>query len=109
MSSHDPRGDVLRDLVRDVVRDVLREVIAEELAGAALVPNGTRAAGSGHPTKRPVAHGTGEVISRGAVTERQVRAAGKSGRLLIAKGVVVTPLAKERAKAMGVDIVRIDG
>jgi hypothetical protein len=44
-------------------------------------------------------------VERGAVTERHVRAAARSGaRLVAAAGTVVTPLARDRARAMGVDI-----
>lgn len=44
-------------------------------------------------------------VSRGLVTERTVEAAAEQGRrLLIAKGVVVTPLARDKARSLGVDI-----
>lgn len=46
-------------------------------------------------------------VERGALTERQVRAAGQQGAVIhITRRVVVTPLAKERARAMGVQIVK---
>ncbi len=47
-------------------------------------------------------------LERGALTERHVRAAGPSATITITRAVVVTPLAKERAKAMGVEIIRIE-
>lgn len=46
-------------------------------------------------------------VERGALTERHVRAAGQQGASIhISRRVVVTPLAKERARAMGVEIVK---
>jgi len=46
-------------------------------------------------------------LERGALTERHVRAAGQQGAVIHITGrVVVTPLAKERARAMGVQIVK---
>lgn len=46
-------------------------------------------------------------VERGALTERHVRAAGQQGAtIVISRRVVVTPLAKERARAMGVAIVK---
>jgi hypothetical protein len=46
-------------------------------------------------------------IERGALTERHVKAAGQQGAAIhISRRVVVTPLAKERARAMGVQIVK---
>lgn len=44
-------------------------------------------------------------VDRGAVTERHIREAARSGaRVVAARGVVVTPLAKDRARSSGVDI-----
>lgn len=44
-------------------------------------------------------------VERGAVTERQVREAAKTGvSIVAARGVVVTPLARDRARTSGVDI-----
>jgi len=46
-------------------------------------------------------------VERGALTERHVRTAGQNGAVIhITRAVVVTPLAKERARAMGVQIVK---
>lgn len=46
-------------------------------------------------------------FERGALTERHVRAAGQAGAtIIITERVVVTPLAKERARAMGVTITK---
>ncbi|KRC53874.1 MULTISPECIES: hypothetical protein [unclassified Nocardioides] len=44
-------------------------------------------------------------IDTGAVTERQVKAAAESGRrLILGRRAVLTPLARERARALGVPI-----
>jgi hypothetical protein len=49
----------------------------------------------------------GTRIERGALTERHVRAAGPKTTITIGRAVVITPLARERAKAMDVEIIRI--
>ena len=44
-------------------------------------------------------------VERGAVTERHVREAARSGTAIVAaRGVVITPLARDRARTSGVDI-----
>jgi hypothetical protein len=46
-------------------------------------------------------------VEKGAVTERQVRAAAAAGAMIItAKRVVITPLAKDKARSLGVVITR---
>jgi hypothetical protein len=46
-------------------------------------------------------------VERGAVTERHVRQAARAGTTIVAAvGVVVTPLALDRARSTGVDIKR---
>jgi hypothetical protein len=46
-------------------------------------------------------------VQRGAVTERMIRAAAAEGtRLVLAPGAVLTPLAREQARARGVEIER---
>jgi hypothetical protein len=46
-------------------------------------------------------------VERGAVTERTVREAADAGaRLVLAPAAVLTPLARERARALGVEIER---
>jgi hypothetical protein len=62
--------------------------------GAAAAANAAAAAGG--PTLR---------VEKGAVTERIVRqAARESARLVLARGAVLTPLARDQAKALGVEI-----
>ena len=59
-----------------------------------LAPAGV--AGSARPTHR---------IEKGAVTEAAVRAAARDGaRLVLGRGAVLTPLARDRARAAGVEI-----
>ena len=46
-------------------------------------------------------------VERGAVTERKVEAAAKAGgRLVLGPGAVLTPLAREKARARGIQIER---
>jgi hypothetical protein len=60
----------------------------------------------------PVAGGAGPrgpvtQVEKGAVTERVIRAAAAAGtRLVLAPGAVLTPLARDQAKALGVEIER---
>lgn len=52
------------------------------------------------PETRPV-----QRVDTGAVTERQVKAAAEAGRrLVLGRRAVLTPLARERARALGVPI-----
>jgi hypothetical protein len=53
--------------------------------------------------------GAGETlrIDKGAVTERAVRdAAGRGARLVLSRRAVLTPLARDQARALGVQIER---
>jgi hypothetical protein len=54
------------------------------------------------------AAGAGAVrVERGALTERKVAEAAKAGaRLVLGPGAVVTPLAREKARALGIEIER---
>ena len=62
-------------------------------AGAA---NGAERAGEASPVRH---------IERGAVTEAVVAAAARAGeRLVLGRGAVLTPLARDRARASGVQI-----
>ncbi|MEI6360945.1 MAG: hypothetical protein WCP95_02320 [Actinomycetes bacterium] len=98
-------NDLLREVIRDVVREVIREVVAEEMAAAALTRTVSPSAHRSPPTAGTVSSGTR--VDRGALTERHVRAAGPKTTITIGRTVVITPLAKERAKSMGVEIIRI--
>jgi hypothetical protein len=61
-------------------------------------------------TLRRPAHGGGGAamrVERGAVTERTVASAAAAGaRLVLAPGAVLTPLGREKARALGVEIER---
>jgi hypothetical protein len=51
--------------------------------------------------------GGSERIDKGIVTEKKVMAAAKAGkRLVVGKGVVLTPLARDKARQLGVEIER---
>jgi len=99
--------DVLREVIREIVRDVIREVVAEEVAAAGLATTRSTSARRPAPTPGTAAAAPGR-LDRGALTERHVRAVGREGSITIGRAVVVTPLAKERAKAMGIEIIRIE-
>jgi hypothetical protein len=61
---------------------------------------GATGAPSGAPTAAPAIR-----IERGAVTERTVRdAAAQGARLVLAPRAVLTPMARDRARSLGVDI-----
>jgi hypothetical protein len=74
------------------------------LGGAPAAAGGAaaRAAAGGH------AQADGAVrVSRGAVTERKVEEAARAGaRLVLGPGAVLTPLAREKARAKGIAIER---
>lgn len=112
--------EMLREVIRDVVREVIREVIAEEVAAGLAASAASGLAGASTPRRpadarpaRAVAPSStsdqAATFTRGALTERHVRAVGKSGTITIGRAVVITPLARERARAMGVEIIRIEG
>ena len=90
-----PGPDELRALVREVLRDELRAVVREVLRDG--LP--AAAAGSGNGT------GTVQRIEKGAVTERMVAAAAKAGAaLVLGPRAVLTPLARDKARALGVPV-----
>ena len=74
-------------------------------AGAGQVGIGQSGAGQSNGAERagpsaPVRH-----IERGAVTEAVIAAAARAGeRLVLGRGAVLTPLARDRARASGVQI-----
>jgi len=63
--------------------------------------------GGGAAPAAPVRQRTAHQISKGVVTEIMVAEIGKtSDRLIIGKGVVVTPLARDKAREVKLEIVR---
>lgn len=107
--------DMLRDVIREVVRDVIREVIAEEMAAIAASQAPTGATPARHrqvsPPAPPPAQrmrvSTDVLVERGALTERHVRSIGDAKAITIGSKVVITPLARERARTMGIEIIRV--
>ena len=107
MVANQVSSELLREVIREVVRDVLKEVIAEEISAA--MQNGSIKLEAGSPAKTTAAVAVKHHVTRGALTERQVRAAEVDGsNIWITRRVVVTPLARERAKISGIDIIRIE-
>ena len=103
--------DMMREVIREVVRDVIREVIAEEMAAVAAT-QGTTPRPASAPRAAPVTSaapqsGDGVIVARGALTERHVRSAGDAKTITIGGKVVITPLARERARTMGIEIIRV--
>jgi len=71
------------------------------------VPAGAGQAGAGHSNGAERAGPSAPVrrIERGAVTEAVIAAAARAGeRLVLGRGAVLTPLARDRARASGVQI-----
>jgi hypothetical protein len=71
------------------------------------VPAGAGQAGAGHSNGAERAGPSAPVrrIERGAVTEAVIAAAARAGeRLVLGRGAVLTPLARDRARATGVQI-----
>ena len=108
--------DMLREVIREVVRDVIREVIAEEMAAVALSqasgtnhasPRATQPAPRATPPTPRASVPTGVLLDRGALTERHVRSAGDAKSITIGSKVVITPLARERARTRGIEIIRV--
>lgn len=94
---------------RDLLAGRLRFTLAAagfSAAPAVLVPRPGHGSASGRGS--PVPAGTGQAdhrIERGAVTERAVQAAASAGaRLVLGPRAVLTPLARDRARALGVAI-----
>lgn len=66
------------------------------LAGPAAAPVGVPAGAAEGPVQR---------VDKGAVTERHVKAAAQAGaRIVLGRGAVLTPLAREKARALGVHV-----
>jgi hypothetical protein len=97
----------LRALIRDVLREVIREELGRALAepGAPGLPPANSAGAQRGPG--PATPATVHRVERGAVTERAVNAAAAAGAALsIGPRAVLTPLARDRARTLGVVIER---
>ena len=99
----DSGGD-LTSFARDLLQapeDIRVGILAGKI-GLGLAPR-TQAAAHPAPASQRAAH----QIAKGVVTEIMVAEIGKTGdRLIIGKGVVVTPLARDKAREMKLEIVR---
>jgi hypothetical protein len=98
--------DDLNRFVRDILtrgdRDaILAGRVRFTLGAAAGRPPGPESIPSGSSGGGPTR------VARGAVTERTVAAAAKAGgRLVLGPRAVLTPLAREKARALGIEIER---
>jgi len=85
-------------------RDVKAGRIRFRLAAAGSVADDPAA-----PTTRPDTAAVVVRIDRGAVTEARVREVARSGsgsRIVLGRAAVITPLARDRARALGVAVER---
>ena len=87
-------------------RDLLAGRFRFTLASAGIGPAPVGGSGNGRGSLIPAGLGAGDHrIERGAVTERAVQAAANAGaRLVLGPRAVLTPLARDRARALGVPI-----
>ena len=99
--------DMLREVIREVVRDVIREVIAEEMAVIAATQSVPAKPTTARPAPQARAGSNGVLLESGALTERHVRSVGDTKTITIGRKVVITPLARERARTMGIEIIRV--
>ena len=100
---------VLADAAHPTRRRAIEMGRTRFLLGDASARPGAVSPQSAQSPQSPQSPKGGEIerIMRGAVTERHVIAAAKDGRIIvIGERVVITPLAKERARATGVEIRR---
>ncbi|MBP6996889.1 MAG: hypothetical protein KBB39_12190 [Phycicoccus sp.] len=93
----------LRGLIREVLRELVRDEVARALADLRPAAGAARSA----PTRAPARAATLRQSPRGGVvTERTVDAAGRAGDtvIVLGRGAVATPLAKDRARRLGIRI-----
>ena len=77
-------------------RPVGQRPVGQRLAGQRQAAQKQAAQGPGSPVRR---------VERGAVTEKVIRDAARAGeRLVLGPGAVLTPLARDRTRASGVEI-----
>lgn len=100
----DDSGD-LTAFARDLLQaqeDVKTAVLSGKIQFSLAARNGVTASAAA-----PAASRSPHQISKGVVTEVMVTEIGKShDRLIVGKGVVVTPLARDRAREVKLEIVR---
>jgi hypothetical protein len=89
---------------REELRSGRKRFRLPDIGSVTPAPAGT-APMSGHGAERSGESTPVRRIERGAVTEAAVRAAARAGeRLVLGRGAVLTPLARDRARASGVPI-----
>jgi hypothetical protein len=100
IASQDDLNRAIRRILVDATDPLRRAAIERgEVAFVLSVP----AQAMGRPAPVEQVHR----VEKGAVTERQVRAAAEAGAVIVtAKRVVITPLAKDKARSLGVVITR---
>jgi hypothetical protein len=112
-----PAADVAADRAEDVtlVTDADVAAFVHRILRLARDPKQREAMESGRlafrlkgaRTSEPVRSAGGERIDKGLLTERAVIAAAKAGkRLVVGRHVVLTPLARDKARQLGVEIER---
>lgn len=90
---------ILADASHPARRTALQSGKVRFVLGSSATRSSAASPGAGQPQEHR--------FERGALTERHVRAAAQAGVSITITGrVVVTPLAKDRARAMGVTIVK---
>ena len=95
---------LLRRVAAQCADPARREAIHEGRHGFRLAASDTATTPAGPAAAPPVAPGVVRV-ERGAVTERAVRRAAADGaRLVLGARAVMTPLARDRARALGVPV-----
>ncbi len=99
VGSDDDLDELVRTVARECADPQRREALATGRLRYRLSP-GPDGSGEADEAGGPVLR-----VERGAVTERHVREASRTGaRIVAARGVVLTPLARDRARSSGVDI-----
>lgn len=109
MASREWLRDLIRERVAEVVADTLSGIVAEtvaeilqELKAAQLVPKPTELNLERNRTQ------TRKRIDKGVLTERMFAGLAKAGVevIHIARDVVITPLAREKARALHIKLKR---
>jgi hypothetical protein len=99
--------DDLNRFVRDILTRADRDAILAGRVRFTLGATGGRPSGPERGPSGGSPLGGPTRVARGAVTERTVAAAAKAGgRLVLGPRAVLTPLAREKARALGIEIER---
>ena len=95
-------GRISRDELRQLIREALKEALASNAAQA----SPARPEKLSAPQDRPARQGSFSMTS-GLLTEALVtKVAADHDKIVVAGDVVVTPLARDRARILKVEIVR---